>query len=250
METTNNQNSQMLNNLPSQTPSNLLEAQMLYNNCVHVVVKKYVTEKQHDGSVVKRSNNEPLIKQNQSGNTCYVQLLQFEFNTTNLNMVYTNSRFSIYKGQMMALISLLNSYGKKIEIQDPKNPEQKIPASLQLTTGNGEEYVSHYVLPGRIVVLEYLESQIPDAFVKAFLTFKDTKIDAAKVEKIKDGFKKRKTVASKPFVKLNPETGRYENIFSFKIYDRTGQLQDIIIKDYDEQSNGGFTGTPNILPQQ
>lgn len=248
METTNNQNSEMLNNLPSQTPSNLLEAQMLYNNCVHVVVKKYVIEKQPDGSVLKRANYDPIIKQNETGNTCYMQLMQFEFNTTNLNMVYTNTRFSIYKGQMMALMALLNAMGKKIEVQDPKNPEQKLPASLELSTGNGEQYVSHYVLPGRIAVLEYLESDIPEAFVKAFLTFK-TGTDVSKINKIKDGFKKRKTVASQPFVKLNPKTERYENIFSFKIYDKTGQLQDIIIKDYDEPSTGDLTSAPKILPQ-
>lgn len=234
METTNNQNNEMLNNLPSQTPSNLLEAQMLYNNCVHVVVN----EKEKYSS---------LIKQNQTGNTCYMQLMQFEFNTTNLNMVYTNTRFTIYKGQMNALTDVLVRFGKKIQVEDPAT-KQKTDKSLELSSGNGQKYISYYVLPGRIVVLEYLESDIPEALVKAFLNFKPG-TDVSKINKIKDGFKKRKTVASQPFVKLNPKTERYENIFSFKIYDISGESKDIIIKDYDEPSTGDLTSAPKILPQ-
>jgi hypothetical protein len=185
-----------------------------------VVVKAI---KNADGKVIPAGQ---LITLNDKSTTGYITLLQRSLNY-GINYAAPTYRHVIYKGKVDGLLTMLDVDAEPISYMT----DSKITQLTNMTVHKDESlYLATHALPGKIVIQEYVKGTVPDIFTKKFLSPDITKVGAIKAQEIVQKFMKRRDAKSKPFtVGGNP-------VFSFKIYDRSGTLEDIIIKNYDEQS--------------
>lgn len=185
-----------------------------------VVVKAI---KNADGKVIPAGQ---LITLNDNSSTGYITLLQRSINF-DINFAAATYRHVIYKGKVDSLLTMLDITAEPISYMTNGKVTQITNMPIEK---DKSLYLATHALPGKIVIQEYVKGTVPDIFTKKFLSPDVTKIGIAKAQEVIGKFMKRRDAKSKPFtVGGNP-------VFSFKIYDRSGTLEDIIIKNYDEQS--------------
>lgn len=169
-----------------------------------------------------------IIRYNENSDTGFIQIMQ-RYISHGLNYSASTDRFTIHKGKEEGLLSLIDTVAEPISyIENGILKPTHLPVRIS-DSKDKDVYLAYYALPGNIVTLEFIEGTVPDQLVKKFLLPDVKRVPVDKIQAIIDSYKKRRD-KTKPFYTVGGKC-----VYSFKLWDMTGQVEDIIIKNYDEQ---------------